>query len=371
MTHGPLQRWVRQAACEFGRRDVLIAVALALFFLIFANGGGYLLASLTEHTNPIFDPAKTYAKTFFTWLLGRTLPLVFAIRTAEAAITDGARPWCAYLAALLAALVCSQAINYVPIGRINRSTEHVGQFYWFLLSVGIQFGTAIVVYALWRASQRTTQRVRASEAARAQDLQRLQSAELLALQARVEPQLLLDTLGRVGLLQRSDPHAAQRLLTNLIEMLRAILPGRTAVGSTVEREFEVIRLWLQVMRGLGHALPSVEVGYCKRLAQATLAPMLALPMLRSVLAAEAVAPVAWRLGAEAAAGRLMVTLSTDAQPEDTVALDHLDLGSVRDNLARLHGAEARLWITSKPRRLVLDLPLAEAFLADPGAGVEP
>ncbi len=365
MTSGPLLRWVGQAARAFGWRDVAIAVGLIVLFLTFGNSGGYLLISLTEGTNPIFDPAKTYGKTLFTGLLGRTLPLVFTIRVAELAITDGVRPWRAYLAALLVTLACSQAVLHLPIGTLNRSTQHVGRQLWFLLTFGFQIGTAVVVYALWRSSQRTTQRVRASEAARAHDLQRLQSAELLALQARVDPQLLFDALGRVGVLQHGDPPAADRLLTDLIALLRAMLPRWGVAGSTVEREFAVVRSWLQVTRALAPAPPRVEVALGDRTTGAALAPMLALPMLRNVLDAPGAARLAWRLVAEAAGGRLLVTLATDAGSTDAVALDRIDLGPLRERLALLHGDAARLWVTATPPRLVLDLPLADEPLAEP------
>jgi hypothetical protein len=360
-----LLRWVRQAAREFGWRDAAIAVGLIVFFLTFSNSGGYLLVSLTEGTNPIFDPAKTYGKTLLTGLLGRSLPLVFTIRVAELAIADGVRPWRAYLAALLVTLACSQAVLHLPIGTLNRSTQHVGRELWFLIAFGFQLGTAVVVYALWRSSQRTTERVRASEAARAHDLQRLQSAELLALQARVDPQLLFDALGRVGVLQRRDPPAADRLLTNLIAMLRAMLPRWAVTGSTVEREFAVVRSWLQVTRALAPGLPSVEVALDDRTGRAALAPMLALPMLRSVLDAPGTTGLAWRLVAEAAAGRLLVTLATDDRPADPIALDRIELGPLRERLALLHGDAARLWVTGAPPRLVLDLPLADEPLAEP------
>jgi hypothetical protein len=361
----PLLRWVRRAALAFGWRDLAIAVGLIVFFLTFSNSGGYLLISLTEGTNPIFDPAKTYGKTVLTGLLGRSLPLVFTIRVAELAIRDGARPWRAYLAALLVTLACSQAVLHLPIGTLNRSTQHVGRQLWFLIAFGFQLGTAVVVYALWRSSQRTNERVRASEAARAHDLQRLQSAELLALQARVDPQLLFDALGRVGVLQRQDAAAADQLLTDLIALLRAMLPRWGVSGSTVEREFGVVGAWLRVARALAPALPEVTVSVDARTARAALAPMLALPMLRSVLDAPGAMQRPWRLAAEAAGGRLLVTLAADGASAEPLALDRIDFVPLRDRVALLHGDAARLWITAAPPRLSLDLPLAEETRAEP------
>ena len=152
----PLHALVRQAARNFGWRDVAIAFGLIVVFLTFGNRGGYLLIPLSEgNHHPIFDPAKTYMKTFLlTGLLGRTLPLVFAMRVAELAIADGARPWRAYLAALLATtaftVAFTEAVVRLPIGPVNRAAQHIGRPLWTMLTFANQAGTAIVVCALRR-----------------------------------------------------------------------------------------------------------------------------------------------------------------------------------------------------------------------------
>ena len=365
----PLHALVRQAARDFGWRDVAIAFVLIVVFLAFGNRGGYLLIPLSEgNHHPIFDPAKTYLKTFLlTGLLGRTLPLVFAIRVAELAVADGARPWRAYLTTLLAAtafaLAFTEGVVHLPIGPVNRAAQHVGRPLWTALTFSTQAGTALVIYALWRASQRATDRIRASEGARARDLQRLQSAELLALQARVDPQLLFDALGRVGTLQRRDPLAADTLLTDLIALLRAMLPRIGSTASTVEREFAVVRAWLRVARALASptdTIADVRVAIRADAEHASLAPMLALPLLRAVLDVPGNDRHAWRLEAHAAGGRLMVTLSAPAAAREDVAtaLAGAELGPLHQRLALLHGDAARLWAAQTPPLLSLDLPLA-------------
>jgi len=356
---------------------VAIAAGLAVFYLVFGNSGGYLLIPLTEGSHlAIFDPNKTYAKTFVLGLLGHTLPLVFAIRVAELAIADGARPWRAYLASLLATLaflyVFLNITWLLPIGKVNRAAQHVGRNLWSLISFGTQAGTGLVVFALWRASQHATERLRASEAARARDLQRLQSAELLALQARVDPQLLFDALGRVGTLQRRDARAADTLLTDLIALLRAMLPRLGATGSTVGREFAVVEAWLRVERalsGLADAAVDVRVAIGADAEHASLAPMLALPLLRAVLDDPAHRRFAWRLDAQAAGGRLMVTLGAPAvsREELAVALGRVRLGPLNDRLALLYGDAARLWMPQTPPLLSLDLPLVFEAAAEDAA----
>ena len=62
----------------------------------------------------------------------------------------------------------------------------------------LQGGFGLSIYAYWRVTQRAMRRAQAGETERAYSEQRVQTARLLALQSRVEPQLLFDTLGRVG-----------------------------------------------------------------------------------------------------------------------------------------------------------------------------
>lgn len=368
MTGRPLHTLIRQAARDFGRRDLAIAIGLSLFFLVFADAGGYLLIPLTEgNRNPIFDPNKTYAKTFLIQLLGRTLPLVFAIRTAELTIADGARPWHAYLAALLATLAFALVFNKVmwllPIGKVNRAAKHVGRDLWMLVTLGTRAGTTVLMYALWRASQRTTEQIRAAEAARARDLQRLQSAELLAVQARVDPQLLFDALGHVGALQRRDPGAADTLLNDLIALLRAMLPRIGSIGSTVEREFSVVQTWLRVTRALLDATDraaDVSVAIDSSAQHASLAPMLALPLVRAVLEDAACRRLAWQLDAQASGGHLTLTLSAHSAAPETIAavLARVQLDSLHERLALLYGDAARLSVSQAAPLLTLELPLA-------------
>lgn len=359
MSARPLHALAGQALREFGWRGLALAAAVEFALLAFGNGGGYFLIPLSEGVHPLFDPRKDYVQTFLRGLLGKALPLVFAVRAADLAVAQGTSPWKAYPTALLAALAWDQAFLSLPLGPVNRSSEHLGRRLWHLLSFAMQAGTGSFAYALWRSSERDEARVRKSEAVRARDLQQLRAAELLALQARVDPQLLFDALGRVGELQRVDPGAADALLADLIALLRAMLPRTTSTASTVEREFAVVQAWLRIARALDTAQCDLQVVDADAVAQAELAPMLALPMLRAVLRVPRAGACAWRLGAEASGGRLRVTLAAiGASADNAPQIGAADLQPLRERLARLHGDAARLQVAADPQCLALDLPLS-------------
>ena len=98
----------------------------------------------------------------------------------------------------------------------------VGVFFqgWLMLFFG---GLAAAVYASRRRRARMLAALLAAELGRATSQQRLAEARLASLQARVEPDFLLQTLTRLEQSYEADPDAADRLLDELIAFLRGAL----------------------------------------------------------------------------------------------------------------------------------------------------
>ena len=109
-------------------------------------------------------------------------------------------------------------------------------------------------------------------------MQQLQVQRLQTLQARVEPQLLFDTLRRVLDRVPVDAAAADALLADLIALLRAMLPSRSggpSMGmSDGQREFALLRSWAIVSGGAPPHLVMAD-----DTARAPIAPMLVLPTI--------------------------------------------------------------------------------------------
>jgi len=91
---------------------------------------------------------------------------------------------------------------------------------WLLLFFG---GLAAAVYASRRRHARMLAALLAAELGRASSQQRLAQARLASLQARVDPDFLLQTLARLERSYEADPDAADRLLDELIAFLRRAL----------------------------------------------------------------------------------------------------------------------------------------------------
>jgi len=360
MTSLRIGAWFRGALRDMRWRDVGFAVAIGAFPLLFGPNGGGLLTTFNDGVNPLLDPSKNFTKWFLDGIATIGLPLIFAVKVANRAIDDRVPRWLAYGVALLAVCFVRHLYFLTPLSDDRGTSIFPAQIAWTYMAILLQGGIGLVIYARWRAAQESTRHVQANETQRARTAQRLQSARLLALQARVDPQLLFDSLGRIGVLQRRDPAAAETLLSDLIALLRAMLPGETALTSTVEREFAVIDSWLRVTGALSSVRADVVLHAAPEAAQCHLAPLLALPLLRAVLDTTGASAVPWRLDAIAAGGRLLVTLGAIPGAETRAAdvLARADLTALRERLSSLHGDAAKLWLAQPPTTVTLDVPFA-------------
>jgi hypothetical protein len=118
---------------------------------------------------------------------------------------------------------------------------------------GIWTTTTYLLLAAWyyesadRAA-RTTAVLRESELARQSAERWLLELRLSTLQARLDPQVLFDTLDNAGRLFRSRPTAAEQLLDSLIDYLRRALPQPRQAESTLAREVALALAYARVLR---------------------------------------------------------------------------------------------------------------------------
>ena len=76
----------------------------------------------------------------------------------------------------------------------------------------------------------------------------LAEARLMVMRAQVEPHFLFNTLAHVQALQEIDPPQASTMLERLISYLRAAMPTMRETTSTLGREIEVVRAYLDLLR---------------------------------------------------------------------------------------------------------------------------
>jgi len=322
----------------------LLIGALALF-----NMGGAVY----------YPPDFAYARSLTYNIVQFGLPYVFLLRVADRAVADGVGRGVAYGTATLGMIV----IGVWVIGPIL-SPWIGGDADWnsdddVALAIGqlLPFSLASVAYAAWRAAQDTLARTLAADMGRADQERLVQSARLLALQARVEPQFLFDTLARVRRGLDSSVDAAERMLGDLIALLRAIQPQAGATSSTVQREFELVQAYARASESAALQPPRLTLHAEPDVFPARLAPLVLLPVLRA-LAGDA--PQAqWQVGAARVGERLRIGVTPGtAEALALTALTVLDAATYADRLRAVHGPDARLRVESggAAPALLIDVP---------------
>jgi two-component sensor histidine kinase len=197
------------------------------------------------------------------------------------------------------------------------------------------------------------------------EIERIETeTRLRALQAQIEPHFLFNTLAHLRRFQASDPEQGQRMLSSLIDYMRAALPQMREPESTLRRELALTRAYADVQQiRMGDRL-RVEIDVPEALLDASMPPMLVLTLAENA--------VKHGLGPKREGGTLRIEARrVDGQLEVAVLDDGvgLRLGSghgrglanTRSRLATQFGAAAALAIGSNEGgpgvRAALWLPL--------------
>jgi LytS/YehU family sensor histidine kinase len=140
-------------------------------------------------------------------------------------------------------------------------------------------GLVAFVYFKRRRDEELAAALHATKLAQVDLKRKAVEAELQLMQAHVEPQFLLDTLRRVGKLYETDPLAADRTLESLIVYLRAALPQMRTSSSTLGREVELAKAYLEIEKTCRDDQFDFAFDIPERLAPAMFPPMVVLPLI--------------------------------------------------------------------------------------------
>jgi hypothetical protein len=97
-----------------------------------------------------------------------------------------------------------------------------------------------------RAHEAAAARLAVAQEAQRELRRRTAEAQLKALQARIDPQLLFDMLDEVRRCYESDAQRAEHVLDELVAFLRAALPRLRGASSSVSRESELARAYVRL-----------------------------------------------------------------------------------------------------------------------------
>jgi len=233
----------------------------------------------------------------------------------------------------------------------------------------VMLGGAVVWVVLdRRRAARARGRMHAAELERIAAERRALESDLQAMQARVEPQFLFNTLSQVRHLYEHDPALGERMLDELIAYLRAAMPRMRDTSSTLGQEIQLVHAYLGIVRlRLGERL-EFEIETPPQITDARVPPMMLLPLVYHA--------IAHGLAESHTNGKIRIRT---AVADEKVRLEIVDSGAgflpgsagdsiagIHERLAALYAARASLVLREREdgaTEAVMEIPLEAASAA--------
>ena len=336
----------------------------ALFWLVW----GLSLGLEALATYPRYAAWEPIATGFYDAFLGACL-LLFSVAVADAVRPARAPRWLPYaMAAVVASVAAAPLIVYTePLVGLHCCWDEPRAPDWvFVFST---FGGSLVICTLaalgYFHRRRALQRVAALRGAQLASVQLTRQAfeaRLQAMQARVEPQFLFNTLALVERLYETDAKLADRMLDDLIVYLRAALPQLRETASTVAREIELARAYLNVVQAYNDDRLAFEVVMARDACDVRFPPMILLPLIEHSIV-DRQEPLkagdAIRIGARLETGKLCLTVTDSGARSLYHHAGNAALQGIRERLTALYGATATLTLdpaVDHGLRAVIEIP---------------
>ena len=217
------------------------------------------------------------------------------------------------------------------------------------------------------AAARTQAKLARAEAERLLLSKQAIEAELKLMQAQVEPHFLFNTLASVQYLTETDPPGAHKLLGHLIAYLRAALPQLRASSTTLGKEVELTRAYLNILSTRIGPRLRFAIDVPPNLASHPFPPNMLISLVENAIK-HGIEPAAdggsIEVSAREDAGRLAVEVVDTgrglAGGRAPAADGGVGLANIRERLEALYGARGRFTLAPvEPRgaRARLEIPL--------------
>ncbi len=264
----------------------------------------------------------------------------------------GRKNYAIFLGMLFAGGLVGSIVASIDIGQplTAMSAKKIGMIFAVVAALGAALVVVIATIAYARTRQ-VAQRMALlqAEADRERLTRQSVQAELKLLQAQVEPHFLFNTLANLRFLVQTQSPLALSMLDHLIHYLRTALPEIRAESSTVGREIELARAYLEILRiRMGGALEiSAEVP--QDLAGHVFPPLVVLTLVENAIK-HGIAPVGRgriSVRASSADDRLRVVVEDDGRGLIEPIGQGVGLGNVRERLRAIYGESARMELSGR------------------------
>jgi signal transduction histidine kinase len=286
-------------------------------------------------------------------------------------------PWVAQVASIILGSFAGTVLTGLVKGR-DIATMFSERFFGVLItmSMGIGFGCwAVWIYYHRQKEARREAELAQARAERAQLEKSVLQAKLALMQAQVEPHFLFNTLANVQHLVETDPPSAARMLESLIQYLRAALPRMREEATTVGREVDMAKAYLEIhaMR-MGSRL-AFAIDVPEALRAQPFPPMMLITLVENAVI-HGIDPCcdegSITVRAMDEGGRLRVSVADTGEGISPKKGAGVGLANIRERLKALYGGGARLVMEENaPRGVVATIeidgmvPAAEGVPAPP------
>ena len=230
---------------------------------------------------------------------------------------------------------------------VGRSGPNLMQF--VLLLIIVMFIIRFVANSKLRAEAKAAVAIEAADHAMLK--QQLAEARLQALQAQVEPHFLFNTLAAVEHLIETDPPRAAKMQGNLIGYLRSVMPNLRKPDSTVGREVETCRHYLEILKVRMEDRLQVVIDVPTGLESASLPPLMLQSLVENAIQ-HGLEPKAEggeiKIKVEIADGHLVVIVADTGigfSPKSSTSGGGMGLSNIRERLTAMFDKRGQVIIT--------------------------
>jgi two-component system, LytTR family, sensor kinase len=172
----------------------------------------------------------------------------------------------------------------------------------------------------------------------------LAESQLAQLRAQLQPHFLFNALNTISSLMQVDIPRADRLLTQLADLLRASLHSGAQHMTSLRHELELLRQYASIMQERFAGRVTLDWDIADDALEASIPAMLLQPLLENAFrhgVERSLTPVAIRVQARRDGAKLAVTVRNGGTLA-AAAPAGIGLTNCRERLALLHGADAQL-----------------------------
>lgn len=255
----------------------------------------------------------------------------------------------AQFVALVAGAVLGTVVSGLVIGRsLNEMVTNQAIFWGMVVFTGaaIALGVLAATILVYREqAARSAAEVAKADAQRHELEKQVLEARLKLMQAQIEPHFLFNTLANVQHLVEANPPLAAKTLESLIVYLRAALPEMREGRTTLGREADMAKAYLEIQHLRMGSRLQFSVDVPAELRAASFPPMMLLTLVENAIK-HGIDPLQQggeiRLRAAANDGALLVEVADSGHGLSPSAGMGIGLQNIRERLQTLFGKSAKL-----------------------------